>query len=151
MSAVFEGYGDHRDLHLSIRRQLQMCIRDRYSYATTASAVDGLAAGVTGFDMFTYTITDGTASTSAELLITVTGVNDALGAVDNKSSVLENGSIDLAASSSVLGDDTDVDGDALTISSIRTGDIAATNGAQGAVGSILAGTCRVYTSDAAGQ
>ena len=26
----FSTYGDHRDLHLSIRRQRQMCIRDRY-------------------------------------------------------------------------------------------------------------------------
>ena len=123
----------------------------QYSYATTASAVDGLAAGVTVVDVFTYTITDGAESTSAELLITVTGVNDAPVAVGNTSSVLENGSIDLAAASSVLGDDTDIDGDALTISSIRTGDIAATNGAQGAVGSILAGTYGVLTLNEDGQ
>ena len=25
-------YGDHRDLHLSLRRQRQMCIRDRIKY-----------------------------------------------------------------------------------------------------------------------
>ena len=78
-------------------------------------------------------------SASAELLITVTGVNDAPVAVANTNEVPENGAIDLAAASSVLGDDADVDGDALTVSSIRTGNVAATDGAQGEIGSTLVG------------
>ena len=61
----------------------------QYSYATTASAVDGLAAGATAVDVFTYTITDGALSASAELLITVTGVNDAPVAVANTNEVPE--------------------------------------------------------------
>ena len=123
----------------------------QYSYATTASAVDGLAAGATAVDVFTYTITDGALSASAELLITVTGVNDAPVAVANTNEVPENGAIDLAAASSVLGDDADVDGDALTVSSIRTGNVAATNGAQGEIGSTLVGAYGVLTLNADGQ
>ena len=123
----------------------------QYSYATTASAVDGLAAGATAVDVFTYTITDGALSASAELLITVTGVNDAPIAVANTNEVPENGAIDLAAASSVLGDDADVDGDALTVSSIRTGNVAATNGAQGEIGSTLVGAYGVLTLNADGQ
>ena len=123
----------------------------QYSYATTASAVDGLAAGATAVDVFTYTITDGALSASAELLITVTGVNDAPIAVANTNAVLENGVIDLAAASSVLGDDVDAEGDALTVSSIRTGNVAATNGAQGEVGSTLVGAYGVLTLNADGQ
>ena len=123
----------------------------QYRYATTASAVDGLAAGATAVDVFTYTITDGALSASAELLITVTGVNDAPVAVANANAVLENGVIDLAAVSSVLGDDVDAEGDALTVSSIRTGNVAATNGAQGEVGSTLVGAYGVLTLNADGQ
>ena len=123
----------------------------QYRYATTASAVDGLAAGATAVDVFTYTITDGALSASAELLITVTGVNDAPVAVANTNAVLENGVIDLAAASSVLGDDVDAEGDALTVSSIRTGNVAATNGAQGEVGSTLVGAYGVLTLNADGQ
>src|SRR3546814_8209597 len=33
-----EWYGDHRDLHLSIRRQRQMCIRDRHSASKQGEA-----------------------------------------------------------------------------------------------------------------
>ena len=90
-------------------------------------------------------------SASAELLITVTGVNDAPIAVANTNEVPENGAIDLAAASSVLGDDADVDGDALTVSSIRTGNVAATDGAQGEIGSTLVGAYGVLTLNADGQ
>ena len=38
-----------------------------YSYATTAAAVDGLAAGATVTDIFTYTVTDGTLIDQQEL------------------------------------------------------------------------------------
>ncbi len=116
-----------------------------YSYAATASAVDALATGVTAEDVFTYTITDGTLSASAELLITVTGVNDAPVALSDTNAVLENGSIDLAAGSSLLVDDSDIDGDGLTVASIRTGELASTDGVDGTVGNTLTGTYGALT------
>ncbi|MBT3462085.1 MAG: cadherin-like domain-containing protein, partial [Gammaproteobacteria bacterium] len=115
-------------------------------------AFDYLKEGEIGIEQFGITVQDEFGQTGQGVFsFQIEGVNDAPVAVGNTSSVLENGSIDLAASSSVLGDDTDIDGDALTISSIRTGDIAATNGAQGAVGSILAGTYGVLTLNEDGQ
>ena len=53
--------------------------------------MDGLAAGITAVDVFTYTITDGALSASAELQITVTGVNDAPVATSNTDAIIENG------------------------------------------------------------
>jgi VCBS repeat-containing protein len=47
-----------------------------YTYAPNAAA-NGLAAGETGQDVFTYTATDGGASDSATLTVTVNGANDA--------------------------------------------------------------------------
>ena len=110
-----------------------------------------MATGVTVEDVFTYTITDGRLSDSAELRVTVTGVNDAPIALSDTNAVLENGSIDLAAASSVLGDDVDVDGDALTVASIRTGNVEAADGTEGAIGGTLVGTYGTLTLNADGQ
>ena len=102
---------------------------------------------------FTYIVNDGTADATSAATVTVNvgAVNDAPVAVANTNEVPENGAIDLAAASSVLGDDADVDGDALTVSSIRTGNVAATNGAQGEIGSTLVGAYGVLTLNADGQ
>ena len=102
---------------------------------------------------FTYIVNDGTADATSAATVTVNvgAVNDAPVAVANTNEVPENGAIDLAAASSVLGDDADVDGDALTVSSIRTGNVAATDGAQGEIGSTLVGAYGVLTLNADGQ
>ena len=80
-----------------------------YSYAATASAVEALAAGTTVNDTFTYTITDGDQTSSAELVITVTGVNDAAGfdiqATDN--SVTRDAQFDSTSSGQILITDPD--------------------------------------------
>ena len=88
---------------------------------------------------FTYIVNDGTADSTSAATVTVNvgAVNDTPVAVANTNEVPENGAIGLAAASSVLGGDADVDGDALTVSSIRTGNVAATDGAQGEIGSTL--------------
>ncbi|WP_373002076.1 beta strand repeat-containing protein, partial [Sulfurimonas sp.] len=55
-----------------------------YTYVADQAAADALAAGVTGDDIFTYTISDGDIPTdSAEIVITVTGGNDAPSIIDN--------------------------------------------------------------------
>jgi len=71
-------------------------------------------ANFNGVDTFTYVANDGAAnSTEATVTITVNALNDAPVANDDSYSVAEDGSLSIAASG-VLGNDSDVDGDALT-------------------------------------
>ena len=53
-----------------------------YTYVADQSAADDLDAGDTATDSFTYTVSDGTATDTATLIITVTGVNDVPTAAD---------------------------------------------------------------------
>ena len=83
------------------------------------SAADALDAGDIVTDSFNYTVSDGTATDTAVITITVIGVNDApvadneTGSVDGNTLTVTDGSSDL------LHGDTDVDGSAsLTVSSI---------------------------------
>ncbi|WP_034391557.1 VCBS domain-containing protein, partial [Candidatus Pelagibacter communis] len=47
-----------------------------YTYVADQSAADDLDAGDTATDSFTYTVSDGTATDTATLIITITGIND---------------------------------------------------------------------------
>ena len=115
-------------------------------------AFDYLKEGEIGIEQFGITVQDEFGQTGQGVFsFQIEGINDAPIAVANTNEVPENGAIDLAAASSVLGDDADVDGDALTVSSIRTGNVAATNGAQGEIGSTLVGAYGVLTLNADGQ
>jgi hypothetical protein len=81
------------------------------------------AANFHGSDSFTYTISDGKNGTATgTVTVTVTSVNDAPVANADAATVGEDGSVALA----VLANDTDADGDALTVASV-------TQGAHGAV------------------
>ena len=53
-----------------------------YTYVADQSAADDLDAGDTATDSFTYTVSDGTATDTATLIITVTGINDVPTAAD---------------------------------------------------------------------
>ncbi|HEX8513225.1 MAG TPA: Ig-like domain-containing protein [Allosphingosinicella sp.] len=86
-----------------------------YSYTPNA-AMQGLDDGETAQDVFTYTASDGTASDSAALTITVTGANDAPVANDDAASTSEDGSV----SGNVLANDTDADIEALTVTNPGT-------------------------------
>ncbi|MEA3052926.1 MAG: hypothetical protein QOG72_1829 [Sphingomonadales bacterium] len=55
---------------------LTLAANGSYTYAPNAAA-NGLAAGETGQDVFTYTASDGGASDTATLTVTVNGTNDA--------------------------------------------------------------------------
>ena len=72
---------------------------------------DSLAAGVTDTDSFSYVATDGTATSSANVTITVTGVNDAPIARDNAYTTTENGTLggNVITDSTGQGVDSDVD------------------------------------------
>ena len=86
-----------------------------YSYAPNAAA-QALDDGETAQDSFTYTASDGDASDSATLTVTVTGVNDAPVANDDSGSATE----DSGGSGNVLANDTDVDGEPLTVTNPGT-------------------------------
>ena len=64
-----------------------------YTYAADQSAADDLDAVDTATDSFTYTVSDGTATDTATLHITVTGVNDAPVAVNDTDAVNEDATV----------------------------------------------------------
>jgi VCBS repeat-containing protein len=86
-----------------------------YTYVPNASA-QALDDGESVQDVFTYAASDGTASDSATLTVTVTGANDAPTANDDGASASE----DSSASGNVLANDGDVDGEALTVANPGT-------------------------------
>jgi len=73
------------------------------------------AADVNGTDTFTYTITDsdGATSNTATVTITITAVNDAPVASDDAYSVIQGQTLTVSGPG-VVGNDFDVDGDAIT-------------------------------------
>ncbi len=79
---------------------------------------DNLSAGETAQDTFIYTITDGTATDTAQVTITVTGINDAPDAIDNAYTATED---DTSVTGNVITDDSgsgvdsDPEGDPLSI------------------------------------
>ncbi len=81
-------------------------------------AFDALQTGQTATDSFTYTATDGAGTSSpATVTITINGVTDNLApvAADDSFSLAENGTV----SDTLLANDTDGNGDALTISEVE--------------------------------
>ena len=92
-----------------------------YTYTADQSAADDLDAGDTVTDVFTYTVSDGTATDTATLTITVTGINDAPVAVNDTDAVNEDATITQSSGSSlVMADDTDADDSAsLTVTAIQ--------------------------------
>jgi uncharacterized delta-60 repeat protein/CSLREA domain-containing protein len=70
-----------------------------------------------GVDSYTYLVSDGALTDSATVTVTVTAVNDAPVAVDDSDSIAEDG----VSTIDVLANDTDVDGDTLTIASLTQG------------------------------
>ena len=101
-----------------------------YTYTADQSAADDLDASDTVTDVFTYTVSDGTATDTATLTITVTGINDAPVAVNDTDAVNEDATITQSSGSSlVMADDTDADDSA----SITVTQIAVTGGSNSAV------------------
>jgi VCBS repeat-containing protein len=86
-----------------------------YTYVPGAGA-QGLDTGETAQDVFAYTASDGTASDTGNLTITVSGLNDAPVANDDTNATDENTPV----SGNVLTNDTDVDGETLTVVNAAT-------------------------------
>ena len=74
-------------------------------------------ANFNGSDSFTYTVSDGELTDAGTVNITVDAVNDAPVAVDDSSDTLE----ETAVTINVLSDDTDIDGDTLSVSAVTDG------------------------------
>ena len=108
------------------------------SYSYVANAADSLSADEVVEDVFTYAVSDGTLTSSAELRFTVTGLNDRPIATSNRDVVLENETIESNTDKSLLLDDVDVDGDTLAVSAVRSGAIDGV-GSSGALGESLVG------------
>ena len=89
-----------------------------------------------GVDSYTYTVTDGALTDTATVTVTVISVNDAPVAVDDSDSISE----DSTSTVGVLANDSDVEGDTLTVQSV-------TQGANGSVVDNGDGTV-TYTPDA---
>jgi VCBS repeat-containing protein len=86
-----------------------------YTYTPNAGA-QGLDDGESVQDVFNYTATDGTASDTATLTVTVNGVNDAPIANDDTAAATE----ETGTSGNVLTNDTDVDGETVTVTNPGT-------------------------------
>ena len=81
---------------------------------------DGLAVGVTDIDSFSYTVVDGNGeSASATVTITITGTNDGITAVADTGSTDQGTVLSVNAASGVLTNDTDLDGDPLSVSEVN--------------------------------
>ena len=106
---------------------------------------DGLAVGVTGTDSFTYTVTDGTGASVVEIVtITITGTNDGITAVADTGSTDQGTVLNVNVASGVLTNDTDLDGDSLSVSEV--------NGTAGDVGTQIAlGSGALLTLNADGS
>lgn len=92
-------------------------------------------ANANGADSFTYTVSDGTGSATGTVTVTITAVNDAPEAVNDSASTNE----DTAVTIAVLDNDTDVEGNTLSVSAV-------TQGAKGGV--TISGTSVIYTPNA---
>ena len=101
-----------------------------YTYVADQSAADDLDANDTATDIFTYTVSDGTATDTGTITITVTGVNDAPVAVNDTDAVNEDATVTRTSGSNLLMDD---DSDADDDDSFTVTQIAVTGGSNNAV------------------
>ena len=103
---------------------------------------DSLGEGETATDQFSYVVSDGIDTDTAIVTILITGGNEAPSAVDDAGSAFRTNADLLLTTPSLLLNDSDPDGDLLTVTSL---DLAGTQGtvilqADGSV------TCLLYTS-----
>ncbi|MDM0110600.1 VCBS domain-containing protein [Variovorax sp. J22R133] len=138
---------------------LQIFANGNYTYTPDNAnpLVQGLNAGQTLEETFSYTVTDtGGLSDLANLHIVITGANDVPVAVDDAATAVEAGGVLNATpgtdpAGSVLTNDTDADtGDTKTVTEFRTGNEAGT-GTAGIFGTELRGTYGWLTLNANGS
>ncbi|MDA8846642.1 VCBS domain-containing protein, partial [Candidatus Pelagibacter sp.] len=148
------------------------------SYSYVAATTSGLFSGDTRTDYFNYTVSDGAATDTATLTITILGVgtapsNDAPVARNDRGVIVEDGTLTVANSANAnvsgsydatgehTGDvihtslagskDTDANSDTLTVTSFRTGSSEGNGTAASSMGSALQGTYGQLTLNADGS
>ena len=144
-----------------------------YEYVADQSAADDLDSGDSVTDVFTYTLSDGTATDTATLTITVLGVNDAPVAQNDVGYIQEGKTLtvsdgdnanvsgsydatgehsgDVINTSSGSHSDSDADDSAsLSVASFRTGGTEG-SGTAGTLGEALSGTYGTLTMNANGS
>ncbi|BCO27531.1 hypothetical protein MIZ03_2419 [Rhodoferax lithotrophicus] len=85
-----------------------------YTLNNASQSVQSLAQGQVVVDQFSYEVSDGIATATSELNISITGTNDCPGAISDTAQVQED--VSLTAIGNVLTNDSDVDtGDTLTV------------------------------------
>ena len=106
--------------------QLTIAANGSYTYVANQSAADALDPGDIVTDSFNYTVSDGTATDTAVITITVIGVNDAPTAVADTDSVNAGSTVTdtTNGAGTLVSDDTDPD----TSSSLYVTKITHTNG-----------------------
>ncbi len=126
-----------------------------YTYTADQDAADDIADGSSETDVFTYTVSDGTATDTATITITVNGVNNEVSGTDDTGSVTDGNTLSMGnKGSGLLSNDTDSGSDAdesanAIVSAVRTGTEAGT-GTSGTVGSSLTGTYGTLTLESDG-
>ena len=106
-----------------------------YTYVADRSAADDLDASDTATDSFTYTVSDGTDTDTATLIITVTGINDAPVADNETGAVNEDATLTVTdGTSDVLHGDTDAD-DSASLTATTYSHTSATNESGGSASS----------------
>ncbi len=128
-----------------------------YSYVADQAAADALDLNDSVTDTFVYTLSDGTATTTADIVITVLGVNDTPVAVDDTDVVTENQTVTkTGAQDDVLDDDTDADeSSTLTVTAIQPSGGSSSNVSSGSTydssGTSVTGTYGTLTIGADGS
>ena len=140
-----------------------------YTYVANQDAADALDAGDTATDVFNYTVSDGTATDTATITITILGANDAPVAQNDVGVIVENGTLTVANGSNPTlsgsydetgehsGDvlttnsgshaDTDANNDTLVVTEVRVGSTEG-SGTAGTLGQALTGTYGQLTLNA---
>lgn len=101
---------------------------------------DSLPPGQKATELLTYNVTDGTSTVTAKVLITVKGVNDLPVALDEKITI--NGTAPISVD--VLLNDSDIDGDSLSVSNAFEDDVDYAGGTFTLVGSTITWTPGAY-------
>ncbi|MDB9711072.1 Ig-like domain-containing protein, partial [Candidatus Pelagibacter ubique] len=155
-----------------------LTLNENGSYSYVAATTTGLYSGDTRTDYFNYTVSDGSATDTATLTITILGVgtapsNNAPVARNDVGLIVEDGTLSVAnganptlagnydATGEHSGDvlttssgshaDTDADSDTLTVTSFRVGGTEGSGTAASSMGSALQGTYGQLTLNANGS
>ena len=95
-----------------------------YTYIADQIGAKRLLSDETRTETFTYTVSDSQDTDTGEIEITITGINDSPVAINDSFRVEEDSSKFRPSVQGLLANDTDVDGDVLSITTVRTGDEA---------------------------